>query len=387
MLNKCASFLLGLALVCTLGLTPPASAAAAASSFSPSQKSARAKRAPREFTVMTQNLYLGADLAPLFAPPDPSDPNPAFTLIGRAAAAYAHMEQTDFPARADAIAKLIAEQSPDVVGLQEVSLWQTAPWNLLSPPAAPPQFAPTYDFLAILLDALAERGHPYRAVASNVNISQALPIGLDTLASYTDRDVIIVRADLPASELKVSNPTSQNFQVGLPITLAGTNLTVPRGWSTVDVKVRGKSYRFANAHLEAYHPVVRNYQALELAASLAASPLPVVLVGDLNSTPDDAAGAYGIMLGAGFIDSWVEAAEAGPGFTSGQSEDLNNPASQLAERIDYVLHTAGASLNALPDGGDIVGEELDDRAQSAIGGLLWPADHAGLVFRLHIARP
>jgi len=383
MLNKLTSFLLGLALVCTLGLTPSTLAVSA------SQKSASAKQAQREFTVMTQNLYLGADLAPLFAPPDPGDMNPFGTLIGKAAMAYAHMEQTDFPARAQAIAKLIAEKSPDVVGLQEVALWQTAPYDLLSPPDSPPQFTPTYDFLAILLDALAERGHPYRAVATNVNISQALPISLTTLASFTDRDVIIVRADLPVSQLKVSNPTSQNFQASLPITLAGMNVEVLRGWSTVDVKVRGKSYRFVNTHLEAYTPIIRNLQAFELAGTLAASPLPVVLVGDLNSTPDDVAGAYGIFAGHGFIDSWVEAMEAGSGFTSGQSEDLNNPISLLSERIDYVLHSAGAFINAVPDGGDIVGEELTDRVPSALNQnqLLWPADHAGLVFRLHIAKP
>ncbi|MCA1555483.1 MAG: endonuclease/exonuclease/phosphatase family protein [Acidobacteria bacterium] len=377
MLNKLTSFLLGLALVCTLGLTPSPLLAAGSSQ---SQKSAHSKQAEREFTVMTQNLYLGADLAPLFG-------QSGVGLVQAAGAAYAHMVQTDFPSRAQAIANLIVEKSPDIVGLQEVSLWQTAPYNLLSPPDSPPQFEVTYDFLAILLAALAERGHPYRAVAANVNISQALPISFTTLASYTDRDVIIVRDDLPTSQLKVSNPTSQNFQAALPVPLNGDLVFVPRGWSTVDVKLRGKSYRFANTHLEAYSPIVRNFQAQELAASLAASPLPVVLVGDLNSTPDDSIGAYGIMLGAGFIDSWVEAAEAGSGFTSGQSEDLNNPTSQLSERIDYVLHTAGTDINALPDGGDVVGEELTDRVLSAFNQLLWPADHAGVVFRLHLAKP
>jgi hypothetical protein len=75
--------------------------------------------------------------------------------------------------------------------------------------------------------------------------------------------------------------------------------------------------------------------------------------------------------------------ESGTGFTSGQSEDLKNPTSQLSERIDYILHNAGASIKAVPDGGDVVGEELDDRTPSG----LWPADHAGVVFRLHLAKP
>lgn len=370
MLNKLTSFLLGLALICTLGLTPSTLAAGSP----PQQKSAAAKQAQREFTVMTQNLYLGADLAPLFGQSGPE-------LVQAAGAAYAHMVQTDFPSRAQAIADLIVAQSPDIIGLQEVSLWETAPLS------SAPEFEVTYDFLDILLAALAERGHPYRAVATNTNFSGALQISANTLARYTDRDVIIVRDDLPVSQLKVSNATAQNFQAALPVPLNGGEIMIPRGWSTIDVKVRGKSYRFVNTHLEAYSPIIRNFQALELAGVLAASPLPVVLVGDLNSTPDDSLGAYGIFAGAGFIDSWIEAMESGTGFTSGQSEDLNNPTSQLSERIDYVLHSAGANINALPDGGDIVGEELTDRVLSAFNQLLWPADHAGVVFRLHIAKP
>jgi hypothetical protein len=92
--------------------------------------------------------------------------------------------------------------------------------------------------------------------------------------------------DRPAQlAAKVSNPESHNFSATLviPSAIPGAELPGPlRGWSAVDVKVRGKTVRFVNTHLEAFSVVVRNQQARELATALAGSAPPVVLVGDLK---------------------------------------------------------------------------------------------------------
>jgi len=328
-------------------------------------------QAERRFTAMTYNLYLGADLGPVFvAPPGPP-------LVAAAAQVHGQMVQTNFPERAEVIAREIVEESPAVIGLQEVALWETAPLS------NPSQFQTTYDFRAILLDELEERGADYEAVATNVNFSGALPISATTLARLTMRDVILARSDLSTSELKVSHPTSHNFQAKLPLAIGGNPIQVLRGWSSVDVKVRGKSYRFVNTHLEAFSAVIRNLQAQELAAWMSESPLPVVLVGDLNSLPTDLAGAYGIMLGAGFVDTWVEAMDGLPGFTAGQDADLMNLPSELDHTVDYVMHNEDGFVDAVPGSGDIIGEEVADRTPSG----LWPSDHAGMSITLHIAQP
>jgi len=326
--------------------------------------------AQRQFTVMTYNLYLGANLQPLF---DKS----GLELIIEAGKVFAHVVQTDFPARAEAIADLIAEEQPVVVGLQEVALWQTAPL------AHPDQLQTAYDFLAILLDALEQRGAPYRAAAVNTDFSAALPISLTTLGSFTDRNVIIVRDDLPVSELKASNPTGQNFQATVPVSVGGQTIQITRGWATFDVKFRGKSYRVADTHLEAFSEPIRILQARELAASLDASPLPVVLLGDLNSLPGDLADSYGVMLGAGFVDGWIETMDGTPGFTAGQTDDLDNVPSLIDHTVDYVMHDEDGYLDAVTGTGDIVGEELDDRTPSG----LWPSDHAGIALTMRIADP
>jgi endonuclease/exonuclease/phosphatase (EEP) superfamily protein YafD len=326
------------------------------------------QHAERHLTVATYNLYLGADLTPLFLASSPQD------LVQRAGQIYANVVQTDFPSRAEAIAKLLAANPPDVAGLQEVSLWETGP---IGGP-----LSPSYDFLELLLAALARYGLTYRPVAVNVNFtSDPTPIGATTAARLTDRDVIIARTDLPSSRLKVSNPESHNFAATLviPSAIPGLSFRVPRGWSAVDVKLRGKTVRFVNTHLEAFSVAVRNQQAWELAAALAGSADPVVLVGDLNSEPDDTAGAYGIFAAAGYGDAWVVHGPEG-GFTAGQTELLDNVPSKLDHRIDYVLYQPrGVEAVAA----EVIGEELDDRTPTG----LWPSDHAGVVATLHLAHP
>ncbi|HEV8374232.1 MAG TPA: endonuclease/exonuclease/phosphatase family protein [Actinomycetota bacterium] len=325
------------------------------------------QHAKRQLTVATYNLYLGADLTPLFAASSPEE------LVQRAGQVYANVVKTDFPSRARAIAELLAEDPPDVAGLQEVALWETGP---IGGP-----LRPSYDFLGLLLAALARHGLAYRPVAVNTNFTGELPISATTAARFTDHDVIIARAGLHGSRLKVRNPVSRNFAAELvvPTAIPGLSFSVPRGWSSVEVTVRGRTVRFANTHLEAFSAAIRNLQAAELAAALAGSRHPVVLVGDLNSTPDDLAGAYGTFAGAGYADAWVAVQGAAGGFTSGQSELLDNFPSLLDHRIDDVLYQPrGVTAVAA----EVIGEQPEDRTPAG----LWPSDHAGVVATLRLAR-
>jgi hypothetical protein len=79
------------------------------------------QRAQLHLTVATYNLYLGADLTPLFSASSPQE------LVQRAGQVYANVVRTDVPSRAEAIAGLLAADPPDVASLQEVSLWETGP--------------------------------------------------------------------------------------------------------------------------------------------------------------------------------------------------------------------------------------------------------------------
>ena len=329
--------------------------------------------AQRRADVMTYNLYLGADLTPLF---DPSIDTPE-ELIATAAGVYNQLLETDFPSRAKVIAREIVEQSPSLIGLQEVVIAQTAsiadPGNILT----------TLDWLEILLAELEAMGVPYEPVATNVNFGGAVPISPSTLAILTDRDVILARSDLPTSELKLSDPMSHLFDAELVLSIAGEPLPIPRGWSSVDVKLRGKSFRFVNTHLEAFHPLIRQLQAAQLIGWMADSPLPIILAGDLNTLRGDMAGAYGMFIDAGFVDAWVEAMPGDPGYTAGQAADLMGP-SLLDHTVDFVMYDTAGFLDAVPGSGEIIGEEdPEDRTPSG----LWPSDHAGVDVSVHVATP
>jgi endonuclease/exonuclease/phosphatase family metal-dependent hydrolase len=308
-------------------------------------------------SVASYNLYLGADLTPILQAGSQAE------LVQRSGEAYQHMVQVDFPSRAQAIARLLARQRPDIVGLQEVSTWERGTLGGAT--------TPTYDYLSLLLDALAQRGLSYYVASTATNFSATMPISATEQAKYTDQDVVLVRNRLGGP--RVVGQASGNFAAKLVVpSPTGITFTIPRGWTTADVSLAGRIVRFGNTHLEAYSPQIRSAQAAELVSTLAASPYPVVLVGDLNSDPTDTAGAYGLFAAAGYADSWLTAGEPSDGFTSGQDDDLANVPSQLSRRIDYVL-TKGGSAHSVT----VIGDRLSDRTP----GGLWPSDHAGLVAR------
>ncbi|WP_327735250.1 endonuclease/exonuclease/phosphatase family protein [Streptomyces nojiriensis] len=321
---------------------------------------AQADTGRRQLDVATYNIYQGADLTPLFTAPNLPE------LVRRAGIAYGQVVATDFPLRARALSRLIKKDRPEVIGLQEVALWKTGPQG--------GDLTTTYDFLDILLRTLRQTGLDYRAVAVNTTFSGALPISATEQASFTDRDVILVRRGV-----RVTNTQSHLYTAKLVVpTPFGITFTIPRGWSTVDVKLAGKPVRVANTHLEPVAPPVRNAQGQELYNALAQSPYPVTAVGDFNSPPADVTGPYGTFTTGGYEEAWRKVHGTGSGFTATQDPDLTNVPSKLDRRIDYVFYQP-RRLSAVS--ADVIGDELRDRTPTG----LWPSDHAGLVARLRLS--
>ncbi|MEX0611719.1 MAG: endonuclease/exonuclease/phosphatase family protein [Pirellulales bacterium] len=327
-------------------------------------------------TVMTQNMYVGFDVGQYVADVS-ANPGNVVTLT---TTAYAQVLASDIAARADAIALEVHQKRPALIGLQEVSLFRSAPFD---GPGAPHATTVEIDFLPTMLNALSARGLNYAAVATVQNVDAEFPrlIGFDANGPIlqdirvTDHDVILARTDLPLSEFQVSNPQSGNFAVfGSAL---GVNFL--RGWTSVDVEAGGADFRFFNTHLD---PVsaAQVLQAAELLAGPTNSSLPTILVGDFNS-PADGSGSstYASLIGAGFTDAWSVIHPGDPGYTCCQDANLLNNPSELSQRIDLILYRNGPlALEA-----DIVGEALDDRTPSG----LWPADHAGVVATLRVPEP
>jgi endonuclease/exonuclease/phosphatase family metal-dependent hydrolase len=318
----------------------------------------------RSADVVTYNLYLGGDLAPLLA---------AQTLpevVAAATGIYLQVVATDFVQRAESIADEIAATHPNLIGLQEVSLWRTD--TPADGPATPAEVV-TFDFLQILLDAMDERDLNYEAVSVVQNFDGEVPTALGFDARLTDRDVILARTDLRESQLKLSKIRAENFENSLviPNPVLGP-IEILRGWTAVDAKVRGKKYRFINTHLEAFSPAAQVAQAEELLEGPADTRLPLVMAGDFNSAADGSTTpTYGLLLADGFTDAWSRARPGEAGFTCCQAPDLDNATSQLDERIDLLLFRGGGFRG---DGTEVLGAEPSDRTPSG----LWPSDHAGV---------
>ena len=322
-----------------------------------------------EVTVMSYNLYLGADIFDLVG----STPQEIPIIAG---ALFAEVAATDYPLRAQAIASITAEHSPALIGLQEVSLYRTR---------TPSQFSTTpdaedvaYDFLQITLDALAAEGLNYRVVANVENADVQLPATQDGGQTFfdvrlTDRDVILARNDVT-----VSNAVNANFSpaVTAPIPVGGQEILFIRGYNHVLATVDGISFTFANSHLEtqvAAPQQPQEGQALELLSALGGVQQPVVLVGDFNSPADGSGTATYSLLTSQYTDAVAEVGPQEP--TCCQAADLRNPQSELTTRIDLILHRGNVQTLSTAT----VGNEPGDRIEG-----LWPSDHAGVVARLRI---
>ncbi len=320
--------------------------------------------AHRYITVMTRNMDEGTDFKLLFGATTASQ------FAAAAAATYLEVVASKIPERAAATAAEIAQTHPDVVSLQEVSLWRTGP--LFHPPAQ----NVTFDQLASLQESLAADGVAYSAAIVLDELDAEAPTTLGFDVRVTDRDVVLVRADAPPGQLTIDNPQSAHFSTLLTIPTAVGQVTVPRGWASVDATLRGRSVRIIATHLESFSAAVQSAQAREIAQGPAATALPVILAGDLNTGPG-VSSAYGQLLGDGFMDTWDATHPGDPGFTNPLfTEDPFVPSATPNQRIDLALVRGDAQ----PVSDLLTGNDVSDLTPSG----LWPSDHAGVVSTIRI---
>jgi endonuclease/exonuclease/phosphatase family metal-dependent hydrolase len=314
------------------------------------QESELAAATPRSLTVMTQNMYVGADVDPIFT----AAPEEVPFLVAEAVATF---EATNIYERAAAMAREIHSKHADLVALQEVSRIQ------IFNPDSPADF----DFLPILLDALALYPDGYRVVGLVENTVADAPMitpSYDIVpVRLTDSDAILARGDVATTTIAERNYT---FYLPLPI-----GIIVKRGYVVVDAVVDGSTYRFVGTHLEDQLLEAQLAQADELIQVLALAPEPVIVAGDFNS-PAPLGDSYRMMLAAGYSDAWLQSKPEAAGLTCCQAGDLTNPVSNLDSRIDFVF-TRGL------DGARVKARTVGDTEEEKTPSGLWPSDHAGLV--------
>ena len=318
----------------------------------------------RELKVMTYNMYLGTDFTEIFQ----SQTLPE--VFSEVAEAYGDVEAGLPHERISEIADQIQAAEPTLVGLQEVALWRLGEFGN---PA--PSTTVGYDFLQILLDELTERGLHYAPVAVHTGFDAEVPGTNGTTffqdVRYTDRVVILARTDLSAAQLRVEHVETGAFTNLFTVPTVIGNITVERAWTLVDAKLRGKTYRFVNAHLESFHPLINVAQGEELLAGPANTDRSVILVGDLNSDASTGGATYTNIRNAGFADSWSDANPTLSGNTWPLFDPTPNVFATPIERLDLIL-TRGKITT---DSADLFGEHpVDDVTPSG----LRPSDHSAV---------
>jgi endonuclease/exonuclease/phosphatase family metal-dependent hydrolase len=371
----------------------------------PGAATAAGKKKGTKLTVMTRNLYLGADLTPAL---QASTIDQTIDVGGQI---VNQVYATKFPAiRAASIAAEIKKRKPDLVGLQEAAWWRTGPVNIgaaLGTPVASQTDPAGGDFLAELLKRLNKSKKKgavrYMVAVVKPEFDVELPVnddgqgsglaGADHNERLTMRDAILVRKGVG---VKFKKPTSGTFNTLLRVDLAGAVRTfdVTRGWTAIKVTARGRSFRFVNTHLEAFDSQgsnttnqgttlgkgdIRAAQASQLVGpgGAAKSKRPVILLGDMNSDddtvqPNGDRNAYMALTAGGFS----ERSTANPlscclndPFLVGGPNSIND----FDHQVDHVL-TNTKKIK-------FVKGFVDGRAP--VNGL-YPSDHAALTSVLKI---
>ena len=358
-------------------------------------------------TVMTQNQYLGADLAPLLTAPTAEAFNAALV------AALEQVAANDFDARAQALAANIGERNPDLVALQEVWFFFCVDLEPSTPDEGcdNPRIAGAFgDHLVPTLAALSNQGTTYvpKAQVTNLNLP-GIPFKIDGFPAALvamDRDVILARAGLEAHKVDFECEGQKsydgcNFETALEVPTPFSEiplLRIERGFVGVDVTLNGQDYRFVNTHLEVFEPDPTNplsrsiqmFQAQELLATLEATPLEgyLIVAGDFNSSPthtplDTPYGPivppYQQFLGNYFSDVWTLREDANPGATCCQAADLLNKQPNLFERIDMIF-TLDLPLEVKK--AHVLGAKVGDKTPPPGQGL-WPSDHGSVVAEIN----
>lgn len=318
-----------------------------------------ARAADLTVRIMTQNVYQGTNFDEVRAATSPGEFAAAVTTT------YNNILATQPAERAEALAREIAREQPDLVSLQEVATLLTG---------SRPATAVRFNYLQLLQADLQALGQDYSVIATHPELDAEAPSTLGFDVRLMTGDVLLARSSDNATLTNIHLGDYTN-QLSIP-TLPIRDL---RGLASVDVSMGGATFRFASTHLT--FPPVQLLQMNELISSTSGATLPLIIVGDFNANADNPAdptfATYQAAISAGFVDAWSAAHPGDPGFTCCQSQNLLNPISSLDQRIDLVLLRGGIGVDDV----HLIGESDGDR--TTLSGL-WPSDHAGVIADLEI---
>ena len=244
---------------------------------------------PVALTVMSRNLYLGSDVGV------------AMKLLPNFPAAAQFMwdqvKVTDFAQRAPLLAKEAARIKPDVIGIQEATIWyckkdlwsgnvevfnfldqliketkQTGVGYSLAKLNSKSAFNPGYSIAAI----------PYLTKVVDPQTFRPLFKQDSASCGFTIGDALLVRDDRMNDIKQLGNSEYEATYSIIP-----TLMTIYRGYSWLDLASGKSTVRIVTTHLESIwdHDVIPNsvLQARQLVEDLKATTMPLIVMGDFNA--------------------------------------------------------------------------------------------------------
>ena len=331
--------------------------------------------------MMTQNLYLGANIGRLVLGEDP-------------AAIWGTIQFTRFQDRAVALAKTMARHKPHVIALQEVS-------HYIIKVVSNDHEILNFSFQDVLMRALEAQGLHYRAVAQSPGVDLTFPSKLDGVGDvtlqYQGYNLLLVDASIKVGNVEEKKYDTQlNYPIGGDLEVAFT-----RGYTVTELKKGMASFNVVNTHLEVYDPShTQLAQAQELIEYINNVGTDMFVLGDLNSpSPNtslagaDQMAAYQSFLDAGFQDSFLDVnRDSMDTSTCCYSETLTEEKGDLSEgRIDHILYRKKNNSTvaaAIVKRVFFTGLDSSDKAPGALNDSskpsLWPSDHLGVVMEISL---
>ena len=343
-----------------------------------------AQAAEPTITVMSRNIYLGADVGV------------ALELIPDMPAAAQFMwdqvNKNDFSKRSIALAAEIKEYKPDVIGLQEATIWycKKNAWSkkvevfnltdqllealggsyVLASKDGKTAFNPGYSINPI----------PFLTMVKDPTRFQKL-FGQDKAAcGFQIGDALAIKKELSTQVINVGNTEYEASYSIVP-----TLMTIYRGYTWADIAIENIPVRFISTHLESIwdENKVPNAakQATQLIEDVRETNMPLVVIGDFNSDPRDPrpanaanpglqptaseecpagsskCNAYRLMKEAGFNDAGPDASDPTT-YTWGMNALLTGPDPDrlksaqgmgneygFTDRLDYIFTKNGVDVS------------------------------------------
>jgi len=335
------------------------------------------------FTVMSRNIYLGADVGV------------ALELIPDMPAAAQFMwdqvNKNDFSKRSVALAAEIQSYKPDVIGLQEATIWycKKNAWSkkvevfnftdqllqaldgdyVLASKDGKTAFNPGYSINPIPFLTMVKDPERFQKVFGQDKAACGFQIG----------DALAIKKELAGQVVRVGNTEYEDSYSIVP-----TLMTIYRGYTWADINIANIPVRFITTHLESIwdENKVPNAakQATQLIKDVKETNMPLVIIGDFNSDPRDPrpanaanpglqptaseecpagsskCNAYRLMKEAGFNDAGPDASDPTT-YTWGMNALLTGPdpdrlkAAQamgneygFTDRLDYIFTKNGIDV-------------------------------------------